>query len=192
MGEPLRLIVGLGNPGRKYDQTRHNAGFWLVDELARRYRGQWRIESRFLGEVARITFDDGADVWLLKPATYMNKSGQSVAALTAFYKIKPAEMTVAHDEIDLPPGDVRFKFGGGHGGHNGLRDILSHLGRDFWRVRLGVGHPGHRDQVIDYVLGRPARDEQMLIDACVVKAADQLPRLIAGDSERAMHALHSR
>ncbi|MEJ2632509.1 MAG: aminoacyl-tRNA hydrolase [Acidihalobacter sp.] len=191
MGERLRLIVGLGNPGPKYDQTRHNAGFWFVDEVARRHGARWRTEGRFLGETARVAID-GADVWLLKPSTYMNKSGQSVAAVTAFYKIAPSQLAVAHDEIDLPPGDVRFKFGGGHGGHNGLRDIFSHLGRDFWRVRLGVGHPGHRDQVIDYVLGRPGRDERTQIDICVDKAADLLPKLVAGDTERAMHALHSR
>jgi peptidyl-tRNA hydrolase, PTH1 family len=191
MGERLRLIVGLGNPGPKYDQTRHNAGFWFVDEVARRHGARWRTESRFLGETARVAID-GTDVWLLKPSTYMNKSGQSAAAVTAFYKITPSQLVVAHDEIDLPPGDVRFKFGGGHGGHNGLRDIFSHLGRDFWRVRLGVGHPGHRDQVIDYVLGRPGRDERTQIDICVDKAADLLPKLVAGDTERAMHALHSR
>lgn len=191
MGERLRLIAGLGNPGPKYEQTRHNAGFWLVDEMARRQAAQWRVENRFLGEVARVTLD-GSDVWLLKPSTYMNRSGQSVAAMSAFYKIAPGQLAVAHDEIDLPPGDVRFKFGGGHGGHNGLRDIFSHLGRDFWRVRLGVGHPGHRDQVIDYVLGRPGRDERSQIELCVDRAVDLLPKLVGGDSERAMHALHSR
>ena len=191
MGERLRLVVGLGNPGQKYDQTRHNAGFWFVDELARRHGVRWRTEGRFLGETARVAID-GSDVWLLKPSTYMNKSGQSLAALTAFYKIAPSQLAVAHDEIDLPAGDVRFKFGGGHGGHNGLRDIFSHLGRDFWRVRLGVGHPGERDQVIDYVLGRPGRDEMDQIAACVDRAADLLPKLVAGDTERAMHALHSR
>lgn len=191
MGERLRLIVGLGNPGSKYDQTRHNAGFWFVDEVARRHGARWRTEGRFLGETARVAVE-GVDVWLLKPSTYMNKSGQSVAAITAFYKIAPSQLAVAHDEIDLEPGDVRFKFGGGHGGHNGLRDIFAHLGRDFWRVRLGVGHPGHRDQVIDYVLGRPGRDEMERIVGCVDRAADLLPKLVAGDTERAMHALHSR
>jgi len=191
MGERLRLIVGLGNPGQKYDQTRHNAGVWFVDEVARRHGARWRTEGRFLGETARVAID-GSDVWLLKPSTYMNKSGQSVVAITSFYKIAPSQLAVAHDEIDLLPGDVRFKFGGGHGGHNGLRDIFSHLGRDFWRVRLGVGHPGDRDQVIDYVLGRPGRDEMNQITSCVDRAADLLPKLVAGDTERAMHALHSR
>lgn len=191
MGERLRLIVGLGNPGHKYDQTRHNAGFWFVDEVARRCAAQWSVQSRFMGETARVAID-GVDVWLLKPATYMNKSGQSVAALAGFYRIDPGQLVVAHDEIDLPPGDVRFKFGGGHGGHNGLRDIFSHLGREFWRVRLGVGHPGLREQVVDYVLGRPERDEMALIASCIERAANLLPRLVAGDSERAMHALHSR
>lgn len=191
MGERLRLIVGLGNPGQKYDQTRHNAGFWFVDEVARRHGARWSTEGRFLGETARVAIE-GSDVWLLKPSTYMNKSGQSVAAITGFYKIAPSQLAVAHDEIDLPPGDVRFKFGGGHGGHNGLRDIFLHLGRDFWRVRLGVGHPGDRDQVIDYVLGRPGRDEMDQITSCVDRAADLLPKLVAGDTERAMHALHSR
>ena len=190
MGKPLRLIVGLGNPGEKYDRTRHNAGFWLLERLARRYCGQWREEKRFHGQAARIDID-GRDVYLLKPSTFMNMSGLSVAAMASYYKIAPAELAIAHDEIDLPPGGVRFKFGGGHGGHNGLRDIFAHLGRDFWRIRIGVGHPGHRDQVIAYVLDRPPAEEQIRIDEAIDRALDCLPFLVAGDSERAMQALHS-
>ncbi|OBS08019.1 aminoacyl-tRNA hydrolase [Acidihalobacter prosperus] len=191
MSDPLSLIVGLGNPGPQYDRTRHNAGFWFLDELARRHGATLRAETRFSGEVGRARIE-GREVWLLKPTTFMNRSGQSLAQLTAFYKIPPAEVLVAHDEIDLPPGDVRFKFGGGHGGHNGLRDIFGHSGRDFWRARIGVGHPGHRDQVIDYVLGRPGRDEQQRIDEAIAAAADALPELIAGAGERAMKTLHTR
>ncbi|AOV18006.1 aminoacyl-tRNA hydrolase [Acidihalobacter aeolianus] len=191
MSEPLSLIVGLGNPGEKYDQTRHNAGFWFVDEVLRRHGGSLRAESRFSGEVGRTSID-GQDIWLLKPTTFMNRSGQSVAALAAFYKIPLQRILVAHDEIDLSVGDARFKFSGGHGGHNGLRDIFSHLGRDFWRARIGVGHPGHRDQVIDYVLGRPGKDEAERIARAIDVAVDTLPPLAAGLGERAMQALHSR
>lgn len=191
MSDPLSLIVGLGNPGPQYDQTRHNAGFWFIDELARRFGASLRVENRFSGEIGRVRID-GQEIWLLKPTTFMNRSGQSLAQLTAFYKIPLHQVLVAHDEIDLAAGDIRFKFDGGHGGHNGLRDIFAHSGQGFWRVRIGVGHPGHRDQVIDYVLGRPGRDERQAIDEAVCAAIDALPELIGGSGERAMKTLHSR
>lgn len=191
MSDPLSLIVGLGNPGPQYDRTRHNAGFWFVDALAQRYNVSLRVESRFSGEFGRARIN-GQDVWLLKPTTFMNRSGLSVAQMVAFYKIPLHAVLIAHDEIDLSVGDARFKFGGGHGGHNGLRDIFSHLGRDFWRLRIGVGHPGHRDQVIDYVLGRPCREEQHQIEQALASAVDALPEMTIGASERAMKALHSR
>ncbi len=187
----IRLIVGLGNPGPEYDQTRHNAGFWFVDELARRYQGIFRHESKFAGEVCRITLD-GHDVWLLKPLTYMNRSGQSVKLMTGFYKIPLGQLLVAHDEIDLPPGSAKLKCGGGHGGHNGLRDIFGHLGKDFWRLRIGVGHPGHKDQVVDYVLSRPSRADHDAILRDIDEAADLAPLIVEGELEKAMHRLHSR
>jgi peptidyl-tRNA hydrolase, PTH1 family len=191
MSDPLCLIVGLGNPGSQYEQTRHNAGFWFVDELARHFGATFRTENRFSGLMARVLINR-QEVWLLKPTTFMNRSGQSVSQVMAFYKIPLSAVLVAHDEIDLSVGDVRFKFGGGHGGHNGLRDIFAHAGRDFWRVRIGVSHPGHRDQVVDYVLGRPNRNDKKLIDQALSAAIEALPELIAGSGERAMHALHSR
>ncbi|MFB4202896.1 Peptidyl-tRNA hydrolase [wastewater metagenome] len=187
----IRCIVGLGNPGPRYERTRHNAGFWFVDELARRHGGQLRAARRFHGEHARV-FVDGVDVHLLKPTTYMNHSGRAVQALARFYDIDAASMLVAHDEIDLPPGTVRLKRDGGHGGHNGLRDIIKALGaRDFARLRLGVGHPGSADQVIPYVLSNAGRDEQAAIDGAIDEAASVLPWLLAGDWDRAFQRLHT-
>lgn len=190
-GMVLRLIVGLGNPGAQYARTRHNAGFWYVDELARRHGGVFRLESKHQGELARVRIGDG-DLWLLKPVTFMNRSGAAIGSLCGFYKLAPAEVLVAHDEIDLPVGSVRLKQGGGHGGHNGLRDTIAAIGEGFWRVRLGVGHPGHRDQVVDYVLRRPPPDEERLIDEAVMAAADTLPIMLADGAQRAMNRLHSR
>lgn len=187
----IALIVGLGNPGDRYTQTRHNAGFWFVDELARRYGGSFRSENKFHGEATRVSID-GVDCHLLKPMTFMNRSGRAVAAMAQFYKIPPEAVLVAHDEIDLAPGAIKLKQKGGHGGHNGLRDTIPALGSpDFWRLRIGVGHPGHRDQVVNYVLGRAGGDEQRAIDACIELAADQAPLLVRGGFERAMQALHS-
>jgi len=187
----IRLIVGLGNPGPKYDQTRHNAGFWFVDLLASRYGGQFRAESKFSGEVCKVSIG-GEDVWLLKPMTFMNRSGLAVRQLSAFYKIPLEEILVAHDELDLDPGVVRLKRGGGHGGHNGLRDISSHLGKDFMRLRIGIGHPGHKDQVVDFVLTRASREEQQGIDDAISEAADAAEDIISGQSQKAMNQLHSR
>jgi PTH1 family peptidyl-tRNA hydrolase len=187
----LKLIVGLGNPGDRYAQTRHNAGFWLVDELARRHGGTFRRESRHQGELARVRCGD-AELWLLKPATFMNLSGGSVASVAGFYRIEPGEILVAHDELDLPPGTVRLKEGGGHGGHNGLRDTIQHLGDRFWRVRIGIGHPGDRNAVVDYVLQRAPAAEDRLIHQCVEAAADIVPVILEQGPQKAMHRLHTR
>jgi len=190
----IRLIVGLGNPGTEHETDRHNAGFWFVDQLAQAHGGSWRAESRFFGEVARIAIDHH-DVWLLKPTTYMNRSGQSVSALARFYRITSEALLVAHDELDLPPGTVKLKRGGGSGGHNGLKDITSAIGGpDYWRLRIGIGHP--RDlypgrQVIDFVLARPSRSEQDAIDTRMQSALDIVPLLAAGQTERAGQKLHT-
>jgi PTH1 family peptidyl-tRNA hydrolase len=187
----IRLIVGLGNPGREYESTRHNIGFWWVDELARLQQLNFRSESKFHGLTARGQLH-GHEVFLLKPQTFMNVSGRSVAALAQFYKIAPAEMLVVHDELDLPPGVARLKIGSGHGGHNGLKDIIAQLGtRDFWRLRIGIGHPGDRAAVVDYVLNDPRREERELMDQAMHKAQDIAHLVIEGKTEAAMLKLHS-
>ena len=190
-GLPLRVIVGLGNPGPEHLLTRHNAGYWFVDLLARRHGGEFRDYRKYSGETARITLNE-REIVLLKPTTYMNRSGLSVRQLSEFYKISPEDILVAHDELDLPVGTVRLKQGGGHGGHNGLRDIIAHLGETFWRLRLGIGHPGNRAEVIDYVLTRAPRAEEDLILEAVGTAADSIPLLLEQGAERAMTRLHSR
>ena len=190
-GPPVALLVGLGNPGERYARTRHNAGFWLADELARRHGGELRPDKRFHGDVGRIRVDDH-ELRLLKPATFMNHSGRSVAAYSRFFRIEPASILVAYDEIDLPPGSVRLKQGGGHGGHNGIRDTVQALGSpDFGRLRLGVGHPGHKDAVVGYVLGVPPAAEQRAIEDAVTSACDALPLLLEGDWDRAFQRLHT-
>jgi PTH1 family peptidyl-tRNA hydrolase len=190
-GLALRVIVGLGNPGPEHLVTRHNAGFWFVDLLARRHGGEFRDYRKFSGETARITLSE-REIILLKPTTYMNRSGLAVRQLSDFYKIAPEEILVAHDELDLPVGSVRLKQGGGHGGHNGLRDTIAHLGETFWRLRLGIGHPGNKAEVIDYVLTRAPRAEEDLILETVGTAADVMPLLLEQGAERAMTRLHSR
>jgi len=186
------LIAGLGNPGAKYEHTRHNAGFWLLDRLAATAGVSFREESRFHGQVAVMDMA-GHGCRLLKPSTFMNRSGQSVAALQQYYKIPPERVLVVHDDIDLEPGCVRLKRGGGHGGHNGLRDIIQALGsRDFHRLRIGVGHPGSRDQVVDYVLRRPPAAEREAIEDAIERALAQMPVILQGDLERAMRVLHGR
>ena len=190
-GLPLRVIVGLGNPGPEHLVTRHNAGFWFVDLLARRHGGEFRDYRKYSGETARITLSE-REVILLKPTTYMNRSGLSVRQLSDFYKIAPEEILVAHDELDLPVGSVRLKQGGGHGGHNGLRDTITHIGETFWRLRLGIGHPGNKADVIDYVLTRAPRAEEDTILETVSNAADVMPLLLEQGAERAMTRLHSR
>jgi peptidyl-tRNA hydrolase, PTH1 family len=190
-GLALRVIVGLGNPGPEHLVTRHNAGFWFVDLLARRHSGEFRDYRKFSGETARITLSE-REIILLKPTTYMNRSGLSIRQLSDFYKIAPEEILVAHDELDLPVGSVRLKQGGGHGGHNGLRDTIAHVGETFWRLRLGIGHPGNKAEVIDYVLTRAPRAEEDLILETVSTAADVMPLLLEQGAERAMTRLHSR
>jgi PTH1 family peptidyl-tRNA hydrolase len=190
-GLPLRIIVGLGNPGPEHLVTRHNAGFWFVDLLARRYGGEFRDYRKYSGETARISVG-GQEVTLLKPTTYMNRSGLSVRQLSDFYKIAADDILVAYDELDLPVGAVRLKHGGGHGGHNGVRDTIAHIGDGFWRLRLGVGHPGNKADVIDYVLTRAPRSEEDLILEAVNTAADCIPLLLEQGAERAMTTLHSR
>lgn len=187
----IRLIVGLGNPGREYESTRHNAGFWWVDGFAREHKLDFRSEAKFHGLVARGQLH-GHEMLLFKPQTYMNASGRAVGALAQYYKIAPAEMLVVHDELDLPPGVARLKMGGGHGGHNGLKDIIAHLGtKDFWRLRFGIGHPGERDEVVDYVLHDPSREERELIDDAMQQAQNFAHLVIEGKTEAAMLKLHS-
>ena len=187
----IRLIAGLGNPGKKYEQTRHNAGFWFVDEVARRYAVRFRAESRFASEVASCQID-AQECRLQKPQEFMNRSGRPVAALAAFYRIPRSAILVVHDDLDLPPGTVRLKQNGGHGGHNGLRDLIPSLGgNDFLRLRIGIGHPGHRDDVIDYVLRPAAREEQAAIEAAIEAALGVLSDVITGNLEAAMKVLHT-
>ncbi len=193
MGVPIRLVVGLGNPGREYDATRHNAGYWFADRLAARLSAAFVSEGRFHGSVARAT----GTLRLLKPGTYMNVSGRSVAALARFFAFEADEILVAHDELDLPPGEVKLKFGGGHAGHNGLRDIAAQLGTpEFWRLRIGIGHPRDsaipQQDVADYVLGPPRGDERTAIEAALDKGLAAWPSIADGDFERAMLALHTR
>lgn len=188
---PIRLIVGLGNPGSEYAQTRHNAGFWLADLLAAQHGGSFRTERKFAAELAVVTIA-GVELRLLKPQTFMNRSGGPVQAAAAYLKIPAGGILVAHDELDLPPGDVRLKLGGGHGGHNGLRSVMANLGPEFWRLRLGIGHPGDRNEVIDYVLNRPSREDDALIHQAVAEAAEVIPILLGSGDQPAMHKLHSR
>jgi PTH1 family peptidyl-tRNA hydrolase len=192
MQQGIQLLVGLGNPGDKYRDNRHNAGFWFIDELARRYNINMRAEGKFFGDTGSLELPAGK-CRLLKPMTYMNRSGQSTSALSRFYRIPPQGILVIHDELDLPAGAVRLKQGGGHGGHNGLRDIISTLGsRDFWRLRLGIGHPGHRDKVTGYVLSRPSRDDQQEIELAIDRSADEIDALLQGDFQHIMNQLHSK
>ncbi|MBD8873191.1 aminoacyl-tRNA hydrolase [Rhodanobacter sp. DHB23] len=188
----LRLIVGLGNPGAEYLRTRHNAGFWFVDALAAGQDGRWGFDGKLHGETCKLRIA-GEPVWLLKPATFMNKSGIAVASALRYYKIEPDECLVAHDELDLDAGTVRMKFDGGHGGQNGLRDIVAHLGHGrFHRLRIGIGHPGHKDKVTPWVLGRPsAQDEDAILDG-VARALDVLPLAVEGQFDKAMQRLHTK
>lgn len=187
----LKLIVGLGNPGPEHSDTRHNAGFWFLDRLAGDYHVTFTSEDRFFGQLARVQHDE-IDCRLFKPQTYMNNSGRAVLSIANYFRILPEQILVAHDEIDLPPGTVRMKQGGGHAGHNGVRDIIETLGsRDFNRLRIGVGHPGSKEQVIGSVLGRPSRADKQLIDAAIDKALELVPLLLAGEFEKVMTRLHT-
>lgn len=197
MSLPIRLVVGLGNPGREYERTRHNAGFWWLDDLARELGASFKKESKFHGDVAKA-----GNVWLLKPQTFMNRSGQAVGALAKFYQITPEEILVAHDEMDLPPGGLKMKIGGA-AGSNGVKDIVGHLGtRDFWRMRIGIGHPREmalklggdmsRAEVVDYVLHRPDKADQQAIEEAMRRATDVWPLIAEGDMESAMLKLHTK
>jgi PTH1 family peptidyl-tRNA hydrolase len=187
----LRLIAGLGNPGPQHLMDRHNAGFWFVDALAARLGARFSLEAKLFGEVAKADIG-GRPVWLLKPATYMNASGKSVTAALRFWKIEPEEALLAHDELDLPPGTARLKFDGGHGGQNGLRDVMRLLGHGrFHRLRLGVGHPGHKDKVTPWVLGRPGRDDEAALLRAIDDAIEVLPLAVSGDVNEAMKRLHT-
>ena len=191
MSEPIRLIVGLGNPGREYEATRHNAGFWWVDELARVHNVNFKADSKFHGLNAKANLH-GHEVHLLKPQTFMNVSGRAVGAMVQFYKITAEQVMVVHDELDLPPGSAKLKLGGGHGGHNGLKDIIAHLGtKDFWRLRIGVGHPGERAEVVNFVLNAPRKEERILIEDAMQRAQEVASLIIEGKQEAAMLKLHS-
>ncbi len=185
----IKLIVGLGNPGRSYEQTRHNVGFWLIDSLAQQQAGVvFRNHTKFSAAVAKL---DGCP--LLKPTTFVNDSGQAVSAYTKFYQLKPPELLVIHDDLDLPTGSIRLKFDGGHAGHNGLRSIIQHIGQaNFYRFRIGIGHPGHKDRVISYVLSAPPPEERTRILEAIHAGIMTLPELMQGHTETAMQILHSR
>ena len=186
----IRLIVGLGNPGREYERTRHNAGFWLLERFAMRQGIALRKEAKYGAFVGR---HGPSGSWLMLPQTYMNLSGKSVVLLAGFFKIHASEILVAHDELDFAPGVAKLKQGGGVAGHNGLKDIAARIGStDFWRLRIGIGHPGDRDAVADYVLSKPSQEDREAIDGCIEKALDVLPLCIAGDLQGAMLKLHTR
>ncbi|TAH12775.1 MAG: aminoacyl-tRNA hydrolase [Curvibacter sp.] len=187
----IKLFVGLGNPGPEYDATRHNAGFWWVDALARELKVSLAMDRSYHGLMARTTAL-GNTVWLLEPQTFMNLSGKSVGALARFFKIQPSEILVAHDELDIAPGEVKLKFGGSHAGHNGLRDIHAQLGTgDYWRLRLGVGHPGDKSEVVHWVLKKPSLDHRIAIDQCIDRSMKALPQLLAGEMDKATMLIHT-
>ena len=188
----IKLFVGLGNPGTEYQATRHNAGFWWLDAVARQLKVALSYDKAFQAQVGRTSVD-GNTLWLLKPQTFMNLSGRAVSALARFYKIAPEEILVAHDELDVQPGLMKLKFGGSHAGHNGLRDIHEQLGSpDYWRLRLGIGHPGVKSEVIHWVLKKPLTEQLHAIEDCIARTLPALPVLIAGDMPKAMMALHTK
>lgn len=186
----IQLIVGLGNIGNEYEDTRHNAGFWFIEELAGRHNAQWRYDKKFFGQTAKFNSEHG-EICLLKPETYMNRSGQSVQALCQFYKIPVERILVAHDELDIPVGHLRFKQGGGNGGHNGLKDIQAKLGANFYRLRIGIGHPGESAQVVHYVLHKPSQTERSAIDRAIHTSLTTLPELINSQTEAVQRILHA-
>ncbi|MBI3069575.1 MAG: aminoacyl-tRNA hydrolase [Betaproteobacteria bacterium] len=205
----MKLVVGLGNPGRKYEATRHNAGYWWIDQVAAAARCEWRGSARFHGWVCKLALPrerglasvrdwirklrEPREVWLLKPDTYMNESGRAVATLASYYRIAPEQMLIVHDDLDLPPGTARLKKGGGTAGHNGLDDVAAQLGtKDFWRLRLGIGHPGSRDEVVDYVLKRPGAEERAAIEHAIARSLEVWPLIAEGDHQAAMLKLHTR
>lgn len=187
----IKLFVGLGNPGAEYQATRHNAGFWWIDALARELKAPLAFDKSYYGQVARISIQ-GQNIWLLTPQTFMNLSGKSIAALARFFKIEPEEILVAHDELDVIPGQVKLKFGGSHAGHNGLRDIHAQLGTgDYWRLRLGVGHPGNKDEVVDWVLRKPIQEQRVAIEECIARSLKAVPALLAGEMDKATMMIHT-
>jgi len=188
----IRLLVGLGNPGPEYEATRHNAGFWFVDEVARKLGATLVPERGYFGLVARVNRPEGP-IWLLEPMTFMNLSGKSVAALARFFKISPNEILVAHDELDVMPGNAKMKIGGGHGGHNGLKDINAQLGSaDYWRLRLGIGHPGVKAEVVDYVLRKPPAEQREAIEKSIAQSLGALDLLLAGEMDKALMKVHAQ
>ena len=190
-GEPLKLIVGLGNPGTEYARTRHNAGFQFLEELAQRHGAVFRSEPRHRAELARARIGE-SDLWLLRPMSYMNHSGDPVRSIASFYKVPVESILVTYDELDFPAGVVRLRQGGGAAGHNGMRDVIAQMGDGFWRLRIGIGHPGDRSQVLDYVLGRPPAAEAQQIREALLAAADAVPVLLTDGAQIAMQRLHSR
>ena len=187
----IKLFVGLGNPGPEYEATRHNAGFWWIDAFSRELKAPLSFDKSYFGQVARTAIN-GQNIWLLTPQTFMNLSGRSVAALVRFFKIEPDEILVAHDELDVPPGLVKLKFGGSHAGHNGLRDIHAQLGTgDYWRLRLGVGHPGNKDEVVDWVLRKPMQEHRAAIEESITRSLKAVPALLAGDMGKATMMIHT-
>jgi PTH1 family peptidyl-tRNA hydrolase len=187
----IKLFVGLGNPGPEYEATRHNAGFWWVDALARELKLSLSMDKSYHGLVARGNVH-GKPVWLLEPQTYMNLSGRSVAALARFFKIAPQEILVVHDELDIVPGEAKLKLGGGHAGHNGLRDIHAQLGTgDYWRLRIGIGHPGVKSEVADWVLKKPAPEQRDAMHACIERTLKAAPALLAGEMDKATLLVHT-
>ena len=187
----IKLFVGLGNPGSEYEATRHNAGFWWVDALARELKLTLAADRGYHGHMARTTLH-GQTIWLLKPQTFMNVSGRSVAALARFFKIAPEEILVAHDELDVVPGQAKLKFGGSHAGHNGLRDIHAQLGSgDYWRLRLGIGHPGVKAEVVDWVLKKPSAEQRAAMEECIARTLTAVPAMLAGEMDRATLLVHT-
>ena len=187
----IKLFVGLGNPGPEYQHTRHNAGFWWLDAIAQEFKAKLVMDKTYHGLVAK-TAVNGQTIWLLKPQTFMNLSGKSVAALAHFYKIEPQEILIAHDELDIAPGEAKLKLGGSHAGHNGLRDIHAQLGTDnYWRLRLGVGHPGIKSEVVNWVLKNPPIDERIAIDQSIERALKALPYFVSGDMDKATMLVHT-
>ncbi len=187
----LKLIVGLGNPGPEHALTRHNAGFWFVDLLARRHEGRFRDQRKFQGELAKIRIGD-REVQLLKPMTYMNRSGTAIRAVAEYLRIAPSQILVAYDDLDLPVGTVRLKSGGGAGGHNGVRDTITQIGEAFWRLRIGISHPGDKDRVLDHVLSRASKEDEKELLAAVANAVDQIPVLLTEGAEKVMNQLHRK
>ena len=186
----IQLIIGLGNPGDKYSKTRHNAGFWFIDALGDKYGASFKSESKFSGEVAKITIDDNS-IWLLKPSTFMNRSGIAAHQISKFYKIPANNILVAYDELDLPIGTARIKQAGGHGGHNGLRDLHAQITKEYLRLRLGIGHPGDSKKVADYVLSRPKQNDEIEINNAIDRSLEVIPDVISGNIQKAMNNLHT-